>query len=99
MGVAGESSAESGDGRLRVEGLTCLKAEAELPDRLLGDVTELEPSSLLVSSRSIGDLGRSRLLAGLEFCKAPRDAGDTAPGLVEEAAAMAAADEAADSSC
>ena len=35
-------------------------------DRLFGDVTELEPS-LLVSSRSIGERGRSRLEAGLLF--------------------------------
>lgn len=48
--------------------MTCLNADPS-PLRadvllLFGEVTELEPS-LLVSSRSMGDRGRSRLLAGL----------------------------------
>lgn len=68
----------------------------------MGDVTEFDPS-LLVSSRSIGDLGRSRLLAGLLVLQLPSANkarwGETA-GLPEtEAAAEAAAAVAADSSC
>jgi len=83
-------------------GLTCRNAEAEDPrsDKLLGDVTELEPS-LLVSSRSIGDRGRSRLEAGLLFFPSSKAlCGETA-GLPEAAteAATEAADEAADKSC
>ena len=64
-------------------------------------MTELEPS-LLVSSRSIGDRGLSRLEAGLLFFPSSSKAlcGETA-GLPEAAteAAIEAADEAADSSC